>query len=114
MSIALFGSVLACNPFVPINYRLTDEQLRALRARTAPAILVVGDGMAEGIRPIDGIDLLGRKQLLAIGNDPDAPETDMSGGDPDDIALLLYSSGTTGEAKLLRRVLREELAADLS
>src|SRR4051812_27754266 len=35
--IALFGAGLAGKPFVPINYRLTDEQLRDLVRRTAPA-----------------------------------------------------------------------------
>ena len=35
--IALFGAALAGKPFVPINYRLTDEQLRDIVARTAPA-----------------------------------------------------------------------------
>ena len=97
--ITLFASALACKPFVPINYRLTDEQLQAIVARTAPALVVVGEGMAERIGTIDGIELVSRKELLAIGDDPDAPETDMFGGDPDDIAVLLYTSGTTGEPK---------------
>src|SRR5581483_5110043 len=34
----LFGSGLAGVPFVPVNYRLADEQLCAILARTAPAM----------------------------------------------------------------------------
>ncbi|MEY2590011.1 MAG: hypothetical protein QOJ67_1995 [Acidimicrobiaceae bacterium] len=97
--ITLFASALACKPFVPINYRLTDEQLRSIVARTAPAIAVVGEGVADRIGTIEGIELISRKELLAIGDDPSAPETDMYGGNPEDIAVLLYTSGTTGEPK---------------
>src|SRR5215207_4993832 len=67
--IALFGAGLAGKPFVPINYRLTDEQLRDLVVRTAPAIVVVGDGIAERLGPIEGIDLLSRKELLELAVD---------------------------------------------
>ena len=47
-------------------------------ARTAPAVLIVGEGMAERIGPIDGVELLGRTELLATGDDPEAPETDIA------------------------------------
>ena len=46
--IALFGATLAGKPFVPINYRLTDEQLRDLVLRTAPATVICRGG---GRRP---------------------------------------------------------------
>jgi fatty-acyl-CoA synthase len=97
--VLLFGAGLAGKPFVPINYRLTDEQLRAIVQRTAPATVVVGEGVAERLGTIDGIELLTRKELLDIAADADAPLADPYGGDPDDIAVLLYTSGTTGEPK---------------
>ena len=37
LPVLLFGSGLAGLPFVPINYRLSDEDLRKLVARTVPA-----------------------------------------------------------------------------
>jgi len=97
--ITLFGSALAGKPFVPINYRLTDAQLQAIVSRTAPVVVVVGEGVAERIGAIEGVELISRKELLEIANDPSAPEADMVGGDPEDIAVLLYTSGTTGEPK---------------
>src|ERR1700687_1033744 len=39
--ILLYGSALAGLPFVPVNYRLADDQLRAILARTAPSFVVV-------------------------------------------------------------------------
>jgi acyl-CoA synthetase (AMP-forming)/AMP-acid ligase II len=95
----LFGAGLAGKPYVPINYRLTDEQLRAIVTRTAPATVVVGDGVAERLGDIDGIDLVRRKELLDVAADPAVPPADLYAGDPEDTAVLLYTSGTTGEPK---------------
>ena len=54
--IALFGSALAGKPFVPINYRLSDEQLRDLVRLTAPATVIVGEGVVDRLGPIPGIE----------------------------------------------------------
>src|SRR3546814_15566933 len=64
--IALFGAALANKAFVPINYRLTDEQLRDLVRRTAPATVIVGEGIAERLGDIEGIELVTRKELLDL------------------------------------------------
>ena len=97
--LALFGSAIAGKPYVPISYRLPDEQLRAIAARIAPAILIAGDGVAERLGPIDGIDVVSRDDILRAADDPSLDEGDGWGGDPDTIAVLLFTSGTTGEPK---------------
>ncbi len=97
--VALFGCALANKAFVPINYRLADGQLRDLVRRTAPATVIVGDGVAERLGTIDGIELLPRTEFLDLTRDPEVPLADLDAGDPEAVAVLLYTSGTTGEPK---------------
>ncbi|KJE25514.1 acyl-CoA synthetase (AMP-forming)/AMP-acid ligase II [Frankia torreyi] len=97
--LTLFGSAIAGKPFVPINYRLADPQLRAIVARTAPATIIVGEGVVERVGPVDGVEFLSRAEALALAEDPEGKEKDGWGGDADEIAVLLFTSGTTGEPK---------------
>lgn len=93
----LFGSGLAGVAFVPVNYRLADEQLRAILARTAPAVAVVDEGAIGRVSGMEGLTVLSPSALEArvAVTDP-APAGFV---DPDEIAVLLYTSGTTGEPK---------------
>jgi acyl-CoA synthetase (AMP-forming)/AMP-acid ligase II len=93
----LFGSGLAGVPFVPVNYRLADEQLRSILARTAPAVAVVDEGAIGRVAGVDGLTALSPAELEArvAATDPAPPGF----VDPDEIAVLLYTSGTTGEPK---------------
>lgn len=97
--ITLFGAAMAGKPFVPLNYRLTDDRLRALVERTAPAIVVAGPDARQRVGEVDGIDWLDRDKLLAASSDTTDLGDLPSEIDPDAIALLLYTSGTTGDPK---------------
>jgi fatty-acyl-CoA synthase len=95
----LYGSGLAGVPFVPINYRLDDERLRAIVARTAPSLLVVEEAVRERLGSVDGVELQtgpGFRAELELVDPRDALAT---AADPDAAALMLFTSGTTGEPK---------------
>ena len=93
----LFGSGLAGVPFVPVNYRLADEQLCAILARTAPAVAVVDDDAVGRISGVAGLTVLTPAALDARLSVAEAAPVGFV--DPDEIAVLLYTSGTTGEPK---------------
>src|SRR3990170_9102147 len=46
LPLALFAAGYAGRPFVPLNYRLKDAELRRLVERTAPCVVVIDDDMA--------------------------------------------------------------------
>ena len=94
--VALFGAVLARRPFVPLNYRLADEQLEQIVAGE-DILLVASPEQAERLRAFGVERILESAALLdapAAAPDFDAPMVD-----PNDIALLLYTSGTSAAPK---------------
>jgi len=94
----LFGAGFAGVPFVPVNYRLADEQLASILARTAPSLMVVADEVPARVGAIEGVELIERsaflEELASVEVTGRTPERS-----PDDIAILLFTSGTTGEPK---------------
>ena len=94
----LFASAWAGVPCVPLNYRLTGAELDALLERVAPAHLVVDPDRAEELGSRDGARVASRTDFLEHARAGDARDSDWP-MDPDAIAVLLFTSGTTGAPK---------------
>jgi acyl-CoA synthetase (AMP-forming)/AMP-acid ligase II len=100
--IALFGSAWSGVPFAPLNYRLTADEVERLAEQIAPALLITDAERAPALEKLDGIRVLVRDDFLErvladeAADEPDAGEWPM---EPEDIAILLFTSGTTGSPK---------------
>ena len=96
--VALFASGWAGVPYVPINYRLTADEIDALLARVTPAYLVTDDDQIGRFQGREGIDARSRDAFLAVAKADGDPHEQRS-MDPEDIGVLLFTSGTTGTPK---------------
>ena len=88
--VALFAAALRGTPYVPMNYRLAEDQIDALLMRITPATLITDKGFE-----IDDITLMPHQEVLDSGSLWEAEAPDEEGL----IAIELFTSGTTGEPK---------------
>jgi acyl-CoA synthetase (AMP-forming)/AMP-acid ligase II len=90
---ALFASAWAGVPLVPLNYRLGEHQLAALLQHHPHAVVI-----SDSAPPLASAQAIGTQEwraLCAVSR-PDPPRwTD----DPEAVAVLLYTSGTTSAPK---------------
>jgi acyl-CoA synthetase (AMP-forming)/AMP-acid ligase II len=95
--VALFAAARAGVPYVPLNYRLTGQELDALLDRITPAHLVTDPQRAALLSSRPGASVVACDALLAgtcaMSDVPPSPD------DPEGIAVLLFTSGTTGVPK---------------
>jgi fatty-acyl-CoA synthase len=96
--IGLFGAALAGVPFAPINYRLADDQLDLLLHRLVPGLIVAGPEVLPRIREIEGLEVMSTQQMLdEVGGE--GWEAELEYVDPEVVAVILFTSGTTGQPK---------------
>jgi long-chain acyl-CoA synthetase len=98
LPIGLFGAAWAGVPFVPLNYRLTGAELERLLAQIEPAFLVTDAARARELRERAGVFPVAREEFVAKARSGGARSAEWS-MEGDDIAILLFTSGTTGPPK---------------
>jgi len=98
LPIALFGSAWAGLPLVPLNYRLTEDEIRELGNKIVPAIGISDTSMRAPLDTVSGFDVIERIEFLEQTNAGEVPDVDWD-MDPEKIAILLFTSGTTGAPK---------------
>ena len=79
---------------VPLSSQLTVPEVAAILADLAPALILLGEGLAlpEGL----GVPVLGAAETAALR---DHPPADFAATAPDDPAFIVYTSGTSGRPK---------------
>jgi acyl-CoA synthetase (AMP-forming)/AMP-acid ligase II len=95
LPVALFSAAWAGIPFVPVNYRLEDHHLNSLVDRQPGALALADESTAPriaGDAPVVVFD----EWLASL---PDAAPAGDPPFDDDDVAVVLYTSGTTSEPK---------------
>ena len=99
--IALMGAAIAGIPYVPLNFRLSEEQITPLLDRISPAYLI--SGPRNETYDFDGWVVQDSADFLSDVLDGEEVEVTWQ-EDPSAVAVQLFTSGTTGipKAALLR------------
>ncbi|HEM47157.1 MAG TPA: long-chain fatty acid--CoA ligase, partial [Alphaproteobacteria bacterium] len=100
LPVGVFGAAWAGRPFVPLNYRLTGAELDGLVGQIAPSRLVTESDRVTDLSRLASTEVVAREDFLGAARaDHEEPLGDEWSMDPEDIAILLFTSGTTGPPK---------------
>ena len=90
LPICLFGASWAGLPFVPLNYRLTDQELNALLERISPSIALMQPDTKERISNTLEVNSFTRDDLIT-SIDPEIEISTDWNMDGEDTAILLLT-----------------------
>ncbi len=96
--LCLFTGSAAGIPYVPLNYRLTDEEIEALLKRVTPAYLVTEEKRVQSLGGLADVSATQTSSFVDAAGHELEPVSEW-GMDPEEIAVLLFTSGTTGIPK---------------
>jgi fatty-acyl-CoA synthase len=97
LPVALFGAALAGLPFSPINYRAPDEQLAGILGRVAGGLMIADDDEIARLRACGAAHVITKAEFSTALEEPVTGEHPFV--DPEDIGVLLFTSGTTSDPK---------------
>ena len=92
--VTLFAAARAGAAFTPLNYRLADPDLVRIAERAAPAAGVIDHDMVSRVSSVGGLSIIETEQLGSVEASDFVPDFDT-----DNVAIMLFTSGTTGEPK---------------
>lgn len=97
LPLLLFASARAAIPVTPLNYRLSTDGLRGLLDRLPDPLVVVDDEYRTAVG--DGYRVLGSAEFLAAAGATEPGPGVPVFADPDAVAVVLFTSGTTSTPK---------------
>ncbi len=99
LPVALFGAALAGVPFAPINYRAPDDQLRGIVARVAGGLMIADDDEVDRLGACGATHVVTKGEFAAAVDEATDAVVELPFVDPEEVGVLLFTSGTTSEPK---------------
>ena len=102
--VAYLGAIAAGIVPIPTSSMLTGREISKIAAETSPALIIAGKGIALPEHPAP---ILSESDLSSFST---LPPADYAQGDPDRLAYIIYTSGSSGHPRAVMHAHRAILA----